>query len=390
MNMPAAVQTAVSAFNASRGGVKNIGLAPMAYQNHSITFASRGEGLPPLSPIIELNRGYGCDCYRAKDLDVDPVLHDEVKRIGGLFARKLGEFLPKMDSRNFGDNKMRDRVWSDTRELTMNDLFASMRTGRTVNWANWANDNIDSGYLYIAGSILSQAVTDSFGDTIDDPGLREIRDYIDRMKGKDGSDIAADRMIASAVLSSMVISSVEKALFNSAIMAGAAELYGALKRHSASALFYELALDMMPQVRGLDDKEKGFKIELHSAAAGQWLATRSPNKSGPYAYMYYVFRAMRHAWDGGDLEALSKSHEEHSSCCLDQDNPEWRSEKKFGPAAYAKFRQGLTEIDRLERSNWDLGGDDLNRAAEEKIVKIFEEGDWLLRRVAESTGYYYE
>ncbi|MFA4974099.1 MAG: hypothetical protein WC683_15930, partial [bacterium] len=117
---------------------------------------------------------------------------------------------------------------------------------------------------------------------------------------------------------------------------------------------------------------------LHSAAARQWLATRSPDRSAPYAYIYHVFRAMQHAWDGGDLEALSKSHEEHSSWCLDQANPEWRSEKRFCPAAHAKFRQGLTEIERLERNNWDLGGNDLNRAAEEKIVKIFEEGDWLL------------
>ena len=378
MGMPAAVQTAVSAFNASTGGVKNIGLAPNTFQNGKITFADKGTVLHSLSPIIELNRDYGCDCYRAKDLDAGPVLNDEVKRIGGIFERRLAEFLPEKDTRSIGDKGMRERAWDDTREMTLKDLFASLRTARTINLFHPGGAINSSGYQFIAESILGQALTDGRGHRISDPSLRQVAAYIDRMKGKDGTDKAADCIIASAVLYSMVTSTVGEALRNSSLMSGAAELYAGLKRPHMSAMLYELALDMMPSWRSMDEEERWFKNELHSAAARQWLATRSPDRSAPYAYIYHVFRAMQHAWDGGDLEALSKSHEEHSSWCLDQANPEWRSEKRFCPAAHAKFRQGLTEIERLERNNWDLGGNDLNRAAEEKIVKIFEEGDWLL------------
>ena len=370
MRMPAAVQTAVNAFNASTGGVKTIGLAPKAFLHGEITFAGKSEVLHSLKPVIQLEKDYGCDCYCVKGIDSNTELARGMRRIGGIFERRLAEFLPENDIRGMGDKGMRDRVWGDTRELTLKDLFTSIRTVRTIDWAFPGGTINSSGYQFIAESILKHALTDSRGLTIGDPSLRQVAAYIEKMKGKKGTDRAADHMIASAVLYSMVSSSVEEALRNSSLMSGAAELYGALRLPYESAIFYELALDMMPPWRSMDEDERKFKNELHSAAARQWLVTLSPGSRGDGYYLSRLFRAMRQAWEGADMEMLGDAHSLHASFL--------NRNSEYQDAAHAKFRQGLTEVESFERSNWDLGGDDVNRAAVERIVSIFDAGAALL------------
>ena len=309
--------------------------------NDDIEFVNHGEKLAPFEPIIDAGR-YSPQIAPTALRKGSGFSHDE-RYICSILSAPLSRYLPEKDPREWGEIKEQERAWDVVGERSLNELLDVIRTAKAVNHVRPQSESFDYNY-------------------IDTYGFRFIAEQI-RMMGEGADDV--DRRLEHILVSALLLYEIQYShgsftdwmWKHSSDVSKVAEEFSEKGHRDGSAKLHEVAWTMLPQYDSVNHLHERRR-DLSAKAAKEWFESLTRDLSGG-TFMLRLFQGLRMAQDAGDHRMLWNFHNLHASFLEDD-------ELEVG-AGEARVRAAFVELERLRRRVYDLGSNDLNRDAWEKI-----------------------
>jgi len=367
-----AIPEAITTFQAGLSamvGQPRFGIAPSAYEDGDIVFADADAELKPFEPVIKPGRMVDPEVISSKFSSLEPEyiegiglsapdkgLIADYARMKSLLTRPLGEYLPEKDPRKLAIlANSQARAWEFVRERSASDLIDAIRLARAVNFVS------DPMYPDEMAPIGRHGPT-YIGELIWDKVSQRCAADCVRLE---------HQLVSALILYEIAIPVLEPMLQQVKRLSPIMREYSERYHYEAAAMIAELAFSMIPEVEGDGDKPT-VRAAFAGVAASNWKWSLRYHGEQD-TLMWRLFRGMRMAWDGKDMEALLSFHDTHGALLRKGDDP-------IG-AGNAYARKAWSRVEALRQDGYDLGdsrltynawhviGSDLSTAA-----RLFNEG----------------
>lgn len=330
------------------------GLVANGIVDDEIAFVNPGDGLEPLAPEIRVGREFEqlpehmmTVHSHLEALEAMEAIHSgrmergyfaDRKYIKSILATPLGEYLPETDPRDVEPVEERDEAWDKVRGCSLNDLVDAVRMVRAATYAVDATQPAYNGKVPEYGfSFLGKMIFER-GTKVWMKDNRR-REHI---------------LISALLLTETTSHSLDFAKGMSDRVSRVAEEYAQEGRHDAAAMLYERALMMFVPFSELGKSVGEAKAEVMVKAATEWFEART-RRVDIDAFRWRLSRAMRLAWEGGDMSLLGQLHETHQHM--------FEGFEQHFEGAKSRVRRASTEVEHLRQRGWGLG----DRFANQKV-----------------------